>query len=212
MARPRTDIQPRILHAARARFLHDGVDGASLRDIARDAKTSIGMVSYYFPTKDDLFLAVVEEIYAGFTADLERNLSAKKPLRERLRTTFVRLGAASPEELDVLRLVIREALVSSKRMESILHRSERGHLMALIKALADGVADGELDGSLPLPVLLISTFALGALPQLLRRARLPFVFPDSEALAELSLDLILRAVGATKSSPARRDKAARRRG
>ena len=35
MARPRTDIQPRIVRAARARFLAEGVDGASLRAIAR---------------------------------------------------------------------------------------------------------------------------------------------------------------------------------
>ena len=119
MARPRTDIQPRILKAARARFLHDGVDGASLRDIARDAHTSIGMVSYYFPSKDALFLAVVEEVYGGLTAELERHLAAKKPLRDRLRAIFLRLGQASPEELDVVRLVIREALVSSKRLEVV---------------------------------------------------------------------------------------------
>ena len=31
MARPRSDIAPRILHAARERFLAEGVDGASLR-------------------------------------------------------------------------------------------------------------------------------------------------------------------------------------
>ena len=64
MARPRSDIQKRIVLAARTRFLADGVDGASLRHIARAARTSIGMVYYYFPTKDDLFLAVVEELLA----------------------------------------------------------------------------------------------------------------------------------------------------
>src|SRR6185295_5828153 len=71
MARPPTDIRQRILGAARARFLAEGVDGASLREIARDAKTTIGMVSYYFPAKDDLFLAVVEEVYAVLLGDLE---------------------------------------------------------------------------------------------------------------------------------------------
>ena len=44
MARPRSDIEPRIVHAARRRFLKEGVDGASLRTIAKDAGTSIGMV------------------------------------------------------------------------------------------------------------------------------------------------------------------------
>ena len=61
--------------AARERFLTEGVDGASLREIARDAGTSIGMVYYYFPTKDELFLAVVEEVYAKLLADLASALA-----------------------------------------------------------------------------------------------------------------------------------------
>jgi AcrR family transcriptional regulator len=44
MARPASDIAPRIVHAARERFLFEGVDGASLRNIAKDAGTNIGMV------------------------------------------------------------------------------------------------------------------------------------------------------------------------
>ena len=36
MVRPRTDIRPRIVAAARTRFLSEGVDGASLRAIARE--------------------------------------------------------------------------------------------------------------------------------------------------------------------------------
>ena len=32
MARPRSDIIERIVHAARERFLQDGVDGASLEE------------------------------------------------------------------------------------------------------------------------------------------------------------------------------------
>ena len=63
MARPGSDLRSRVVPAARARFLAQGVDGASLRSIADDAGTSIGMVYYYFKTKDDLFLAVVEDVY-----------------------------------------------------------------------------------------------------------------------------------------------------
>jgi AcrR family transcriptional regulator len=64
MPRPKSDIDARIVAAARARFLVEGVDGASLRSIAQDAGTNVGMIYYYFPTKDDLFLGVVEDVYA----------------------------------------------------------------------------------------------------------------------------------------------------
>ncbi len=65
MARPRSDIQARIVDAARARFLAGNVDGASLRENRARSGHDIGMVVYYFPTKDELFKAAVDQIYAG---------------------------------------------------------------------------------------------------------------------------------------------------
>ena len=49
------------------------------------------MIYYYFPTKDDLFLAVVEEVYVALLADLEARLARSRPVEERIR----RLYAAS---------------------------------------------------------------------------------------------------------------------
>jgi len=200
MARPRTDIRPRIVHAARARFLAEGVDGASLRTIAADAGTNIGMVFYYFPVKDDLFLAVVEEVYSRLLDDLAQALAGQAPLRARLERVFVRLGTASEEELAVIRLVAREVLLSSERFARVFARMQRGHLALFASALAEGVTSGALDGDIPLPLLLVATFGLGALPQLIRRAagdRPPFsALPGPEKLASESMALLLRAIGA----------------
>lgn len=207
MARPRSDIQPRLLHAARRRFLAEGVDGASLRDIARDAKTNVGMVVYYFPTKDDLFLAVVEEVYAQLLADLTRALRAPKTARERLGGAFARLGAATDDEMEILRLVFREALLvpPSPRFARLLARFREGHLGILVATLAEGVNAGELDGSVPLPLLMITAFAMGGVPQLIRRIardESPFSsLPAPEALAERSLELLFRGIAAPAKPP-----------
>jgi AcrR family transcriptional regulator len=207
MARPRSDIQPRIVHAARARFLAQGVDGASLREIARDAGTNIGMVVYYFPTKDDLFLAVVEEVYTGVVADLAKVLDVEGPARDRLGRAFIRLGRASDLELDVIRLVAREALSSSARLRRILARFMRGHLPLLTATIADGIRSGELDATIPAPLILLACLGLGALPQIARRASrsLPLwsTLPSAEKLAGLSIDLLFRAVGARPRASAR---------
>ena len=208
MARPRTDIQPRIVHAARARFLAEGVDGASLRTIAADAGTNVGMVFYYFPTKDDLFLAVVEEFYAKLLEDLSRILARDAPVRARLKDTFMRLGAASEDEVEVVRLVAREALLSSSRFKRILARAQSGHLAMLLATLADGVKRGEIDGGLPAPLVLISTFAMGGIPQLVRRATRgepsPFAaLPSAEGLAEASVELLFRAIAPRGVAPRR---------
>jgi AcrR family transcriptional regulator len=206
MARPRSDIQERIVAAARGRFLAHGVDGASLREIARDADTNIGMVVYYFPTKDDLFLAVVEEVYSGVVRDLGEILGAAGSARDRLRGAFVRLGRASDLELEVIQLVVREGLSSSARLRQILARFMRGHVPLLIATIAEGTRKGEFDASIPAPLILVAAMGLGALPQLARRAAraLPLfaALPGAEELADLSVRLLFRAVGAPGGRPA----------
>jgi AcrR family transcriptional regulator len=201
MARPRSDIQPRIVEAARARFLAEGVDGASLREIAREAGTNIGMVVYYFPNKDDLFLAVVEEVYARILADLELALSLEDTTRERLRRAVLRIGTLSEHELEVLRLVAREALLSSARFKRIVARFMRGHLPLFFEAIAEGARNGELDPSVPIPLLVVAVLGLCGMPQILRRAARDVpLFADlagagPAGLADASLRLLMRAVG-----------------
>jgi AcrR family transcriptional regulator len=170
MARPRSDIEPRIIAAARRRFLAEGVDGASLRKIASDAKTSIGMVYYYFPTKDDLFFGVVEEMYVKLLADMTKALEPDVPVRERIRRLYERVGAVTEDELATLRLVMREVLVSSSRFDRLLGRFQRGHLPLVFATLAEGVKDGSLRSDLPPHILFLCTLGVGAMPQVVQRA------------------------------------------
>jgi AcrR family transcriptional regulator len=210
MARPRSDIEPRILHAARRRFLAEGVDGASLRTIASDAKTNVGMIFYYFPTKDDLFLAVVEEVYGKLVGHLSLALEGEGGTRARLHAAFARLGHATDDEVEVIRLILREALLvpTSPRFTRLMARFRQGHLAVVLRTLARGVEDGEVDGSVPLPLLMMTTFAMGALPQILRRVaghELPFsMLPPPDVLAEKAVELLFRGVTAPEAAlPAR---------
>lgn len=214
MARPRSDIRPRLLHAARGRFLAEGVDGASLRDIARDAKTNVGMVVYYFPTKDELFLAVVEDVYAKLLSDLTHALGHPATTRERLGAAFARIGAADVREVEIIRLVLREALLvpPSPRFSKLLARFREGHIGMLMLVLAEGVQTGELDGAPPLPLLMLTTLAMGAVPQIVRIIagdELPFAaLPASDVLAKQSLELLFRGIGkAPAPAPAPSSKA-----
>lgn len=199
MARPRSDIEPRILHAARKRFLDDGVDAASLRHIARDAGTSIGMIYYYFPTKDDLFLGVVEEVYETFLADLEQALAPEGSTRDRLRRVYRRIASATDDEVEIVRLVAREGMVSSARRDRIIERFQRGHLPLALRALGEGMLSGELRRDLHPIVLMMATFALAGPPQIIRRAlgeRLPVPgAPAGEALADLLVDVLFDGIG-----------------
>lgn len=205
MARPRSDIQPRIVDAARQRFLAEGVDGASLRMIARDAGTSIGMVYYYFPTKDDLFFAVVDEIYQRLLTDITRALEVDPPAsaKERLRRMFMRLGALDDDELTTLRLVVREILISGSRLDRLIERFQRGHIPLILQTLADGVEEGSIDGRWPPGLLLVATTAMGAVPQFIHRitgTRLPLgALPGGEPFANQLVEVLFNGIG---SAPA----------
>lgn len=198
MARPRTDIGPRILVAARNQFRRNGVEGSSLRAIAREAGTSIGMVYYYYPTKDDLFSAVVEETYQRILADLERLLTPETPVATRLERIFERIASVSDEEVEILRLVAQEGLLQSPRFQRLVERFLRGHVPMVLRTLIDGVSEGALDGRRHPIVLMLATFGLAGPPQLIRRAlgdRVPLPnAPSGKELARELVDVLLNGI------------------
>jgi AcrR family transcriptional regulator len=202
MGRTPSDIAPRIVHAARRRFLSDGVEGASLRAIARDARTSIGMIYYYFPTKDDLFLAVVEEIYGALLEDVAGRLARTRPVLERVRLLYQRLGALEREEEEVLRLVVREALTSPARLQKIIHRFQRGHLPLVFDLARDGVDTGVFRAEVPTGLLVAALAALGSPAQIMlgvARRRLPSQkVPSERERADLLVDVLLHGIGSRR--------------
>lgn len=155
--------------AARERFLIEGVDGASLRQIAKDAGTNIGMVYYYFKTKDELFLAVVQEVYGGLLAGIESALAGDSSEEQRFGALYARLSQMSDDEFSVVRLVLREALVSSTRLTELGQLFLRGHVPLALDALQRGIAAGRLRADLSPLLLMAATFLLGILPQIAHR-------------------------------------------
>lgn len=191
MARPRSDIAERIRHAACARFLADGVDGASLRAIAAQAGTNIGMVYYYYASKDDLFFAVVEEVYAALLADLARALAPEYSVEQRVQRFYERLGALSEAELRVLRLVVCEVLKSEQRFERIAQRFQAGHVPLIADLVKQAFREGTFAAGRHPLVAMVSMISLAGIGQVMARfaaQRLPF--PGAPAGAALSTALV----------------------
>lgn len=206
MARPKTDIQERILLAARDAFLHDGVDGASLRRIARAAGTSIGMIYYYYPTKDELFLAIIDRVYDQLLADMGTALARDVTVEERLRRMYRRFGNLSSDEVTVVRMLVRDLLLSSDRLASVIERFLQGHVPLIVETIKEGMQSGVFDAQQHPFVLFASTLALAAPPQVIgkilgERLRLHNL-PEGRELADLLVDALLQGVGgpATRSS------------
>jgi len=193
--RPRSNISARILRAARDRFLVDGVDGASLRRIARDARTNLGMIYYYYPTKEALFLAVVEQVYVGLLEGTRQALAEAGPLEDKIRRLYERLAHASEDETIVIRLVVRELLTSSSRRRVLAERFLRGHIPLMLGAVMGGVQSGELGAGHPPAAIGLSIGLLAIFPPLIRRlideAGVAAPLPPAEELWPAVLDIAL---------------------
>lgn len=70
-----------ILSAALAAFAEHGLGGTRIDDVAARAGVDKKLIYYYFRTKDGLFSAVLEEVYAGIrNAEAELHLAELPPV------------------------------------------------------------------------------------------------------------------------------------
>jgi AcrR family transcriptional regulator len=97
-----------IIEGARAVFLAQGFDAASMNDIARAAGVSKGTLYVYFKHKQELFDAIVEEectAQAEGIFDLDPNDHDVEAVLTRLGTAYVKF-LCRPEKASAIRTVI----------------------------------------------------------------------------------------------------------
>ncbi len=137
-------VRRNILDVALREFADKGYSGARVDEIAAKTATSKRMIYYYFKDKEGLFVAVLEEAYAGIrrieqTLDLE-GLAPADALRRLTEFTFDYQNA-NP---DFVRLVMVENIHNATHLE----HSERiqGLNVSVIETLEAvyrrGVAEG----------------------------------------------------------------------
>lgn len=94
-----------ILEAAAGEFARAGLGGARVDRIAAQAEVNVRMLYYYFKSKDDLFLAVLERAYA-IIRDAEKDLELERGAPEEAVRRFVRFTwefeLAHPEFITLL--------------------------------------------------------------------------------------------------------------
>src|SRR5580692_4746729 len=73
-----------IVAAALEEFAQLGLAGARIDEIARSARVNKALLYYYFESKENLFLGVVEQMFAAMTGALRNALSTSEGPREKL--------------------------------------------------------------------------------------------------------------------------------
>lgn len=135
---PLSDSQEHILDAAMSCIAREGVEGTSLRAVAREADVSLGLLSYHFDDKRSL---IVESFRLATQRLLESSLAAINEIEspaDRVRA-FIR-GAFTGDYLEADYLALRTALWAISRtdpelaeVEANLYHRYEAQLLDLIR-------------------------------------------------------------------------------
>ncbi len=159
---PAEDSRARIVAAARRAFADRGYEGASTREIAAAAGANQGLITYHFRSKEKLWKAAVDSMFA----DLDRELAEAAPLlaqgdvRERLGTLLDRLVHFVAHHPDQMRLMVQEGKHDGARMKWLVDRHLR-RFYELFEAIA---REAQTEGLLParIPVAHLYYILIGA--------------------------------------------------
>jgi TetR/AcrR family transcriptional regulator, fatty acid metabolism regulator protein len=148
MARSRSIEETRrelIVDSALRLILKNGYDRTTLDHVAAQAGVSKGLISYYFPNKDALFLAVLDKIHQRLRQDLESCYRADLPARDRLRLNLRNLFGSEKRARQYY-VVLLDFLARVPREKSIQVGAEAIYQTVLTYVewtIIDGIRSGE---------------------------------------------------------------------
>lgn len=134
-----------LARAAAVVIVRRGLDGVTVREIAREAGFSTGSLGHYFASKDDVLIAVLEESTADTLGRMRARAAHHRGLKlaREAVAELMPLDARRVRENRIWILYSAQAIPSAKLRAAYL-RNERLQQGQLHTALDQAVQDGEL--------------------------------------------------------------------
>ena len=132
-----------IIQAAIAEFRANGFDITSMDKIAATAGVSKRTVYNHFPSKEELFAEILNQLWARVTAEQETPYRPDLPLRDQMRRMLMaKLQMLGDDNfLDLARVAIAATIHSPERAQNMVARMgerEEGLTVWIRAAQADG--------------------------------------------------------------------------
>ncbi|WP_028622424.1 TetR/AcrR family transcriptional regulator [Pseudomonas sp. Ant30-3] len=132
-----------IIQAAIAEFRAHGFDVTSMDKIAATAGASKRTVYNHFPSKEELFSEILNQLWARVTAEQQISYRADLPLRDQMRVMLMAKMQMMADDnfLDLARVAIAATIHSPERAQNMVERMgerEEGLTVWLRAAQADG--------------------------------------------------------------------------
>ena len=148
------DKQIQILQVAEKLFAEKGYDGTSIRDISKEAKINIAMVSYYFGSKEKLLERLIYFRTSGLKMKLENLFKENLPPLEKIEK-FIELYIERIDHNRDLYQILHFEISSKKRAMDLKAFTDikKGNLESLTKIIEEGQAQNSFKKDINIPLL-----------------------------------------------------------
>jgi len=151
----------RLLAAAAEEFARAGLERASIDAISLAAGYAKGTIYNYFPSKEELFLAVVED--ASAQAAASSPAPADAPARQRLAAIIAGFCAWARQHDAFARVLVRECLMGTPRLYPRVILAEDPLVGALEAIVREGASRGQVRDDVPAGLLALAIAGLADL-------------------------------------------------
>ncbi len=165
MSRPSAHLDRKLIGAARALLPRTGLDGLSVREVARRAGVNIGMFHYHFKSKEAFVRAVLESVYGDFLASFHEAAEGPGAARERLRAVLVAYAHFARRQRVFYAMMMRELLAGRPEMIAFARTRFPKHAGALMD-LIERCRREKTVRDLPTPVLCMFAMSAMGVPNL----------------------------------------------
>lgn len=141
----RERARERILEAAKTRFAEAGFEAASTRRIAEAAGVAQSLLLYHFASKEELWRAVVDSVFAAVNAAFDEataQLAADAPYEARLMTPIRALVDLFATDADLHRIIMHEGKTDNERTTWLVETHLRPAYDGSVALIREGQAVG----------------------------------------------------------------------
>jgi AcrR family transcriptional regulator len=142
-----TEAERRLLDSGLTLFSENGYNGTSVRQIIERAGVTRPVLYYYFKSKEDLFLRLVDTSFAEFNAHIDGILSKVSGCGERLKAVMAMAFERTEQSPETVRLISQVFFSASHEKIWPDARQLLGNrLDRIVRIMQGGLKTGELSG------------------------------------------------------------------
>ncbi|WZX99512.1 forespore capture DNA-binding protein RefZ [Bacillus sp. FSL W7-1360] len=160
----REDTRASIKEAAVRLFHKNGFHGTSVRDIAKEARVNVSLISYYFGGKRALFELLVTDFFEGYIATIEQSIHLdNNDAAAAIESVFWNVLQYQQSCHLLARMVHREMTLDSVLVREVMSTYLQKEKYFLERLLKKGMAEGHFKRQ-PLDLLIVQVRNMMILP------------------------------------------------